>query len=112
MVNHLCDPINGIRYQSILTNVEHISDKCSDIAIYIMEGEDSSIFGQEHSFVHELHHSASQKYMQTYSDDYSRYFDALKAIPAIEDPFENEPAPENNKSENNKEKNKRSKRAK
>lgn len=112
MVNHLCDPINGIRYQSILTNVEHISDKCSDIAIYIMEGEDSSIFGQEHSFVHELHHSASQKYMQTYNDDYSRYFDALKAIPAIEDPFENEPAPENNKSENNKEKNKRSKRAK
>ena len=91
MVNHLCDPINGIRYQAILTNVEHISDKCSDIAIYIMEGEDSSIFGQEHSFVHELHHSASDRYLKAYSDDYSKYFDELKAIPAIADPLENIP---------------------
>ena len=97
MVNHLCDPINGIRYQSILTNVEHISDKCSDIAIYIMEGEDSSIFGQEHSFVHELHHSASQRYLQAYSDDYSKYFDALNAIPAIEDQPEKDPASESSK---------------
>jgi len=94
MTNGLCDPINGIRYQAILTNVEHISDKCSDIAIYIMEGEDSSIFGQEHSFVHELHHSASQRYMQAYSDDYSKYFDALNAIPAVEDQPEKEPAAE------------------
>lgn len=85
MVNHLCDPINGIRYQAILTNVEHISDKCSDIAIYIMEAEDTSIFGQEHSFVHELHHSSSSKYLQAYSDDYSKYFNALEAIPATED---------------------------
>ena len=102
MVNHLCDPINGIRYQSILTNVEHISDKCSDIAIYIMEGEDTSIFGQEHSFVHELHHSASQRYLQAYSDDYSKYFDALNAIPAIEEQTEKEPAAETDNKENSK----------
>ena len=110
MVNHLCDPINGIRYQSILTNVEHISDKCSDIAIYIMEGEDTSIFGQEHSFVHELHHSASQRYMQAYSDDYSKYFDALNAIPAIEEHPETEPASESSKSK--KESGKREKKEK
>ena len=100
MVNNLCDPINGIRYQSILTNVEHISDKCSDIAIYIMESEDSSIFGQEHSYVHELHHSASQNYMQDYSYDYSKYFDSLNAIPVVDksaesEPDESEPAAEN-----------------
>ena len=100
MVNNLCDPINGIRYQAILTNVEHISDKCSDIAIYIMEGEDSSIFGQEHSYVHELHHSASQNYMQAYNYDYSKYFDSLNAIPVVDksaesEPDESEPAAEN-----------------
>jgi len=103
MVNHLCDPINGIRYQAILTNVEHISDKCSDIAIYIMEAEDTSIFGQEHSFVHELHHSSSRKYLQAYSDDYSKYFNALEAIPATEDiissPASGEAIPAENKSE-------------
>ena len=103
MVNNLCDPINGIRYQAILTNVEHISDKCSDIAIYIMEAEDTSIFGQEHSFVHELHHSSSRKYLQAYSDDYSKYFNALEAIPATEDiissPASGEAIPAENKSE-------------
>ena len=104
MVNNLCDPINGIRYQAILTNVEHISDKCSDIAIYIMEGEDSSIFGQEHSYVHELHHSASQNYMQAYNFDYSKYFDAINAIPVIDEsaekePVESESAPEDAKKE-------------
>ncbi len=103
MVNHLCDPINGIRYQSILTNVEHISDKCSDIAIYIMEGEDSSIFGQEHSYVHELHHSASDKYLQAYSDDHSKYFKELEAIPAIAEPLEDIPVPEESKKESRKE---------
>ena len=103
MVNNLCDPINGIRYQAILTNVEHISDKCSDIAIYIMEAEDTSIFGQEHSFVHELHHSSSRKYLQAYSDNYSKYFNALEAIPATEDiissPASGEAIPAENKSE-------------
>ena len=103
MVNNLCDPINGIRYQAILTNVEHISDKCSDIAIYIMEAEDTSIFGQEHSFVHELHHSSSSKYLQAYSDEYSKYFNALEAIPATEDIISStasgEAIPAENKSE-------------
>ncbi len=113
MVNHLCDPINGIRYQSILTNVEHISDKCSDIAIYIMESEDSSIFGQEHSFVHEMHHSASEKYLQAYSDDYSKYFDALNAIPAIEEQPERKPDSESSRKEiSKKEKIKKEKKSK
>ena len=86
MVNSICDPINGIRYQSILTNVEHISDKCSDIAIYIIEGDIKDIFGREHSYVHELHHSNDHNYMQNYADDYSRYFRALDAIPTVSDP--------------------------
>ena len=90
MVNGYCDPINGIRYQTILTNVEHISDKCSDIAIYIMEGENASIFGNEHSFVHQLHHSSTDEYMQNYNDDHSKYFEALNAIPVVEPRAESE----------------------
>jgi phosphate:Na+ symporter len=85
MVNSICDPINGIRYQSILTNLEHISDKCSDIAIYIIEGDRTDIFGREHSYVHELHHSNDHEYMQSYADDFSRYFKALDAIPSVPD---------------------------
>lgn len=95
MVNRICDPINGIRYQSILTNIEHISDKCSDLAVYIMERENTAIFGQEHSFVHELHHSSTDEYIQDYDNDRSKYFDVLKEIPPVKEVIEKAPDTEN-----------------
>ena len=80
MVNQLCDAVNGIFYQAILTNIEHISDKCSDIAVYIMEGSNKDIFGNEHSYLHDLHHSNNEEYMRTYQKDYDKYFNALSEI--------------------------------
>ena len=81
MVNRLCDPIIRIFFQSILTNVEHISDKCSDLAVYVLEGENSAIFGNEHSYVHELHHSNNAAYLQDYEDGRTKYFAELDSIP-------------------------------
>ena len=81
MTNDLCDPITGIHYQAILTNVEHISDKCSDIAIYILERNNSRIFGQEHSYVHELHHSNNETYTRDYEDNRNKYIKALEDMP-------------------------------
>ena len=87
MVNQLCDAVNGIYYQAILTNIEHISDKCSDIAVYILEGENKDIFGNEHSYVHELHHSNNEEYLRRYQENYDRYFNLLNAV-SITDPLE------------------------
>lgn len=84
MMNQLCDPITGIRFQSILTNVEHISDKCSDIAVYILERDNHDIFGKEHSYLHELHVSNNEDYQTYYRDNYERYFSALSNIPVEE----------------------------
>ena len=81
MVNNLCDPITGIRFQNILTNVEHISDKCSDIAIYILERDNREIFGKEHSFLHELHVSNNMRYQEEFQKNYDKYFDLLAEIP-------------------------------
>ena len=81
MVNHLCDTMSGIHFMAILTNVEHISDKCSDIAVYILENDNEDIFGQEHSYLHELHHSNNAEYTRNYEQDRERYFDALEALP-------------------------------
>lgn len=81
MVNNLCDPIKGIHYQGILTNIEHISDKCSDIAVYVLERDNSEIFGREHSYVHELHISNDEEYANNYDNNHEKYFDALEAIP-------------------------------
>ena len=81
MVNNLCDPITGIRFQNILTNVEHISDKCSDIAIYILERDNREIFGKEHSFLHELHVSNNMLYQEEFQKNYDKYFSLLAEIP-------------------------------
>ena len=89
MVNQLCDAVNGIYYQAILTNIEHISDKCSDIAVYILEGSNKDIFGNEHSYVHDLHHSNDADYMASYQRNYDKYFNALGKVSitdAIEPP--------------------------
>ena len=111
MANGLCDPINGIRYQSILTNVEHISDKCSDIAIYIMEGENESIFGQEHSYVHQLHHSNNNEYLQDYKIEHSKYFNVLDAIPvAGTEDKSSDPVPEAKPGKGRRKKNKTEKK--
>ena len=87
MVNNLCDAIKGIHYQSVLTNLEHISDKCSDIAVYILERDNREIFGNEHSFVHELHANSSDEYKSNYRGNRDKYFHALEAIPMVADSF-------------------------
>ncbi|MBQ0018621.1 MAG: Na/Pi cotransporter family protein [Clostridiales bacterium] len=81
MVNQLCNPIRGIYFQSILTNLEHVSDKCSDVAVHLLGRADDSIIGSEHNYVHELHHSNNEEYMAMYNDGYRKYFDELGAIP-------------------------------
>ncbi len=84
MVNKLCDPVIGIHFQSILTNMEHISDKCSDIAVYILEGDNEEIVGNEHAYLHELHHSNNKEYLSMYDQNYKTYFDQLNNIPVAD----------------------------
>ena len=88
MVNQVCDPIKGIHYQSILTNIEHISDKCSDIAVYVMESDNTEIFGKEHSYVHDMHHSNNKDYTRRYDREHDKYFKALNEIPRTTKPIE------------------------
>lgn len=84
MVNNLCDPVLGIYFQNILTNLEHISDKCSDIAVYILEGDNKEIVGNEHAYLHELHHSNNAEYMEMYDANSRQYFDKLNEIPVTD----------------------------
>ena len=88
MVNQVCDPIKGIHFQSVLTNIEHISDKCSDIAVYVMESDNTEIFGKEHSYVHDMHHSNNKDYTRRYDKERDKYFKALSEIPRSEKPIE------------------------
>jgi len=79
--NQQCDAVTGIQFQNMLTNFEHVSDKCSDLGIYILEQNNPEILGNEHSYVHNLHHSNDANFHQEFDKDYEKYFGLLKEIP-------------------------------
>ena len=81
MMRNICDPVVGIRYQSILQNLEHISDQCSDLAIYIIELTDMDVIGNEHDYIHNLHHANNPEYQKAFRENYLKYFSPLENLP-------------------------------
>ena len=77
MTKHTCVVVNGIQYQNLLQNFEHISDQCSDIAVYIIEQTNKQIIGQEHQYIYDLHHNSSLEYREMFEKEYKTYFDML-----------------------------------
>ncbi len=76
MTHGICDVYTGILYQNILQSMERVSDQCSDLAVYILSRNDSAITGQEHQYLHDLHHSDNEAYRQMFRDNYAKYFHA------------------------------------
>lgn len=83
MTNNACDAFLGIQFQNILTALENISDQCSDMAIYIIELKENSIIGNEHEYLHQLHHSKDKLFQVYYKENRDRFYERLKAIPMI-----------------------------
>ena len=81
MMRNICEPVAGIRYQSILQNLEHISDQCSDLAIYIIELTDIDVIGKEHDYIHDLHHANNPDYQKEFRANYQKYFSLLESHP-------------------------------
>ena len=77
MTRGICDVYSGIQYENILQNLERVSDQCSDMAVYMLGRDDLSISGQEHRYLHELHHSGDREYGRLFRDNYHKYAGAL-----------------------------------
>ena len=80
MTQEKCDVFAGIEFQNILLHLERLSDQCSDLAVYMLGRTDDSINGNEHQYIHDLHHSNNEVYMQEFNTDYRRYFDLLEKL--------------------------------
>ena len=90
MSQNACNIEQGIIFQNILSNLENISDQCSDIAIYIMELTETSILGREHEYIHQLHHSVDTDFQKEYQTIREKYYTRLLLVPNIgEDLSEN-----------------------
>ncbi len=77
MTSGVCDVFNGIQYQNVLQNLERVSDQCSDLAVYMLSRADDAISGQEHRYLHDLHHSDNAAYRQMFRENYRKYFRQL-----------------------------------
>lgn len=81
MSKNMCDIEQGIIFQNILTNLENISDQCSDISVYTMELTETSILGREHEYIHQVHHSTEGDFQKEYQTTRERYYTRLLLIP-------------------------------
>lgn len=82
MTKGICDVFNGIQFQNILLNLERISDQCSDLAVYLLGRHNPEIVGNEHKYLHDLHHSNDEKYLERFQTYYDKYFGKLDNIQA------------------------------
>ncbi|MCQ2551095.1 MAG: Na/Pi cotransporter family protein [Clostridia bacterium] len=78
MIEGSCNALAGIHYQSILQNLEHISDKCSDLAIYIIEKTEEAVAGMEHKYIYDLHRANDEFFETAYRQGYEKYFNKLE----------------------------------
>ena len=72
-----CDVYSGIQYDNILSNMERIADQCSDLGLAVIALTKSSIFGQEHQYIQDVHRDLDQKEHEMYQKEYERYFGIL-----------------------------------
>lgn len=84
MAQNVCDSYASIQYEDMLSNLERISDKCSDLAVFMLGIMDPAIAGAEHEYLHILHHSDNARYQDMYTRTRSKYFDLLKEMTELE----------------------------
>ncbi len=72
-----CTIENGILYQNIMTNLERVSDQCSDFAVALLGRTDESIDGNEHQYLAKLHRSDDPTFKKYFEAGRVKYIGAL-----------------------------------
>ncbi len=82
MKHNLCDVVKGLSFQNILQNLERISDQCSDLGVNILGIEDDNIYGNEHQYLRDIHHSDDETYNQLFAKYKAKYMGVLDSMSA------------------------------
>lgn len=77
MLANRCNAYVGLFYQNILLNLERVSDQCSDLGVALLARYDDSIRGDEHKYIHNLHHSNTVQFTSDFEAYHSKYFGML-----------------------------------
>ncbi|MBQ9015949.1 MAG: Na/Pi cotransporter family protein [Firmicutes bacterium] len=85
MMQGQCEVFSGIQFQNILLNLERVSDQCSDLAVYLLGRSFPEISGNEHEYLHNLHHANDPAYMEEFRKVHDRYFGELDQLYGTQD---------------------------
>ncbi len=72
-----CNTYTGLVYVDALTNIERISDQCSNIAIYTLARRDERIMQNRHEYIQKLHEGGDEFYNREYNRQKSIYLGDL-----------------------------------
>ncbi len=72
-----CNVQNGIEFENIIQLLTRIADRCSDLGVYLLSTADPTIRGNEHQYIHELHHSDDVQYKVLFNKGFEKYVNAL-----------------------------------
>lgn len=74
----LCSTQNGILFLDVLSNLERISDTCSNIGISVVARVNPELASLAHNYVTSLHQGKDEEFNQAYQKAHDKYFSMLE----------------------------------
>ena len=75
----LCTIDAGLVFLEVLTNIERISDHCSNIAVYIIGRHKNGEILNRHEYIKKMHQGNTEEYNRLMKNYMSQYLAALPA---------------------------------
>ena len=75
-----CTSYIGLIFVDALTNIERISDQCSNIAVYTQAIHNSELMNNRHEYIQKLHEGGNEDYNREYSRQRGHYMGLIEAI--------------------------------
>ena len=80
----LCSTQNGILFLDVLSNLERISDTCSNIGISVVARVNPELASLAHNYVSSLHQGGDEQFNREYQDAHNKYFSLLEETVALD----------------------------
>ena len=75
--NGQCTIDAGLVFLEILTNIERVSDHCSNIAVYLIARKNGSKMLNRHEYITKMHKGETEEYKQQMQIFMDKYYNAL-----------------------------------
>ena len=76
-----CSMVIDYNFQNILTNIERISDVCSNVGIAVVARVEPELAAEAHKYISRLHKGKDESFNEEYQTQHDIYFAKLEDIP-------------------------------